>query len=182
MSSMQSPERSDFVTVLAWVFIGLSGFAALMSIAQYAMFGMMMSLGPMRDAMNDAQTRGDIPPAFVFMFGHFHQLIGAFALLSLVTLIASVGLLKRRNWARLLFIFLMALGIAWNFAGVFLQRLILSRMPMLPPDKPPDFRGQFESMMAAMQVVGVVFALGFGVLYGWIIYRLLSAQVRSEFS
>jgi hypothetical protein len=185
MSSTQGEapaERSEFVTVVAWIFIGLSGLATLMSVAQYFMVGMMMSLGAMQDAMNDAQTRGDVPPMAAFMFGHFRQLIGAFFLLSLITLVVSIGLLKRWNWARLVFIGLMALGILSNVASLLLQRMMLGGMPMLPPDMPADFRAQFESMMAAMQMVGVIIAIGFCVLYGWIIVRLMSATVRSEFS
>ena len=188
MSSADSPTRagrSDFVTLLAWVFIGLGGLSTLMAMAQYMMINMMVSIGQMQDAMNAAKARGDFPPAAEFMFGHFRQLIGAFFLLSLITLIAAVGLLKRWNWARLAFIGLMALGIAWNLAGLFFQRVMmssmLSSMPLLPPDAPADFRTQFESMMTGMQIVGAIFALGFCVLYGWIIKRLMSAAVRQEF-
>jgi hypothetical protein len=182
--SMQ-PQRSDFVTVLAWIFIGLGGLSTLMSVAQYLMFNFMMSVGQMQDAMNAETARGDFPPAAEFMFDHFRQLIGAIFLLSLVTLVAAVGLLKRRNWARLVFICLMALGIVWNLAGLALQRVMmssmLSTMPMLPPDAPPDFRAQFESMMTGMQIVAAIFALGFSFLFGWIIMRLMSAAIRREF-
>jgi hypothetical protein len=179
------PQRSDFVTVLAWIFIGLGGLSTLMSVAQYIMFNFMMSIGQMQDAMNAETARGDFPPAAEFMFGHFRQLIGAFFLLSLVTLVAAVGLLRRRNWARLVFICLMALGIVWNLAGLVLQRVMmssmLSTMPMLPPNAPPDFRAQFETMMTGMQIVVAIFALGFSVLFGWIIMRLMSAAIRREF-
>jgi hypothetical protein len=179
------PQRSDFVTVLAWIFIGLGGLSTLMSVAQYIMFNFMMSIGQMQDAMNAETARGDFPPAAEFMFGHFRQLIGAFFLLSLVTLVAAVGLLRRRNWARLVFICLMALGIVWNLAGLVLQRVMmssmLSTMPMLPPNAPPDFRAQFETMMTGMQIVAAIFALGFSVLFGWIIMRLMSAAIRREF-
>ena len=182
--SMQ-PQRSDFVTVLAWIFIGLGGLSTLMSVAQYLMFNFMMSVGQMQDVMNAETARGDFPPAAEFMFDHFRQLIGAIFLLSLVTLVAAVGLLKRRNWARLVFICLMALGIVWNLAGLALQRVMmssmLSTMPMLPPDAPPDFRAQFESMMTGMQIVAAIFALGFSFLFGWIIKRLMSAGIRREF-
>ena len=81
MSSTESrlpADRSDFVTVLAWVFIGLGGLSTLMSVAQYIMFNFMMSIGQMQDAMNAATTRADLPPTAEFMFGHFRQLIGAF--------------------------------------------------------------------------------------------------------
>lgn len=188
MSSAVSPtpaERSDFVTLLAWVFIGLSGLATLMATFEYMMVNFVMSMGQMQDAMNDAKARGDFPPGAEFMLDHVRQLMAAFFLLSLVTLVASVGLLKRWNWARLLFICLMALGIAWNLAGLFLQRLmmstVLSSMPMMQPNMPPDFRAQLESMMTGMQVMGAIFALGFSVLFGWIIKRLMSAEIRREF-
>ena len=188
MSSAANPtpaERSDFVTLLAWVFIGLSGLATLMATFQYMMVNFAMSIGQMQDAMNDAKSRGDFPPAAEFMLDHVRQLIGAFFLLSLVTLVASIGLLKRWNWARLVFICLMALGIAWNLAGLFLQRLmmstVLSSMPVMQPNMPQDFRAQFESMMMGMQVMGAIFALGFSVLFGWIIKRLMSSDVRREF-
>ena len=188
MSSADSPtqaERSDFVTLLAWVFIGLSGLGTLMGMAQYMMINMMMSFGQIQDAMNAAKARGDFPPAAEFMLGHFRQFIAAYFLLSLVTLTASVGLLKRWNWARLVFICLMAMGIVWNLAGLFLQRFMMSSMlssiPMMSPDMPPDFRAQFDSMMTGMQVVGAIFALGFCVLFGWIMKRLMSAEIRREF-
>jgi len=189
MSSTESrlpADRSDFVTVLAWIFIGLGGLSTLMSVAQYIMFNFMMSIGQMQDAMNGATTRADLPPTAEFMFGHFRQLIGAFFLLSLITLIASFGLLRRWNWARLVFICLMALGIVWNLAGLVLQRVVmssmLSTMPMLPPNAPPDFRAQFESMMTGMQILAGIFALGFSILFGWIIKRLMSTEIRREFA
>ena len=188
MSSTQRrppAEHSDFITLLAWVFIGLSGLATLMGMAQYMMINFMMSIGQMQDAMNAAKARGDFPPAAEFMLGHIRQFIGAYFVLSLITLVASIGLLKRWNWARLVFICLMALGIVWNFAGLVLQRVMMSTMlssiPMLPPNMPPDFRAQLESMMSGMQIVGAIFALGFCVLFGWIIKRLMSAEVRREF-
>jgi len=177
--------RSDFVTVLAWIFIGLGGLSTLMAVAQYIMVNFMMSIGQMQDAMNAETARGDVPAAAQFMFSHFRQLIGAFFLLSLITLVAAVGMLRRWNWARLLFIGLMALGIVWNLASLALQRVMmssmLSTMPLLPPNAPPDFRAQFETMMTGMQIVSAIFALGFSVLFGWIIMRLMSAAIRREF-
>ena len=133
MSSTQSPQaakRSEFVTVVAWVFIGLSGFMTLMSVVQYFMFGMMMSLGPMQHGMYDVQAQ---MPAAAFVFSHYRLLIGAVVLLSLITLVVSIGLLKRWNWARLVFIGLMALGIIWNVAGTIVQFMVLRAMPKLPP-------------------------------------------------
>jgi hypothetical protein len=182
MSTTQSPlpaERSEFVTVVAWIFIGLSGLMTLVSVVQYFMFGMMMSSSQLQGAINEVQTR---VPAAVFVFKYFRLLIGAVFLLSLATLVVSIGLLKRWNWARLVFVGLMAIGILWSLAGPIVQFMVLRGMPMLPPDAPSEFRNLFESMVSSMKIFSVIFALGFCLLYGWIAVRLMSAKVRSEFT
>ena len=45
--------------------------------------------------MNEAQAR---VPAVAFAFRHFRLLTGTVLLLSLITLVVSIGLLKRWNW------------------------------------------------------------------------------------
>ncbi len=179
MSSGGPAERSTFVTVLAWIFIVLSGFWTVVSIFQNIAMSTVMPVAEMQASMDAAKARGDIPPYAEFMFGHMRMLFGAFLLLSALTLVASIGLLKRWNWARLVFIALMALGILWNIGGLFLQRLVLSGMRMMPENAGPEFRSQFEPMMSAMQIVSAIFALAFCVLFAWIIKRLMS--VRREF-
>jgi hypothetical protein len=180
-SSGAPAERSTFVTVLAWIFIVLSGFSTIMSIFQYVIMSFVFPFARMQASVDAARARGGIPPGAEFMIGNMRLLIGSFVLLSAIMLVASIGLLKRRNWARRAFIALMALGILWNIGGLFLQRLMFSSMPMGPGNAPPEFRAQFESMMTAMQIASAIFAIAFCVLFGWIIWRLMSADVRREF-
>jgi hypothetical protein len=173
MSSTQNPlpaERSEFVTVVSWIFICLSGLGTLVSVGQCFAFDMMMSFGPTPDVINDAEASGDIPPAAAFAIRHLRQLIEAFLLLWLIALVASIGLLKRRNWARLVFIGLMALGIIWNLASPILQLIVL--------------RGMRSTMQifSVIFALNVIYALAFCLLFGWIIVRLMSAKVRSEFA
>jgi len=80
------------------------------------------------------------------------------------------------------FIGLMAVGIIWNVASPIVRFVLLRGIAMLPPDAPADFRNLFEAMMSSMQIFSVIFGLGFCLLYGWIIVRLMSAKVRSEFA
>ena len=143
----------------------------LVSVGQYFAFDMMISFGLTPDVINDAEASGDIPPAAAFAIRHLRQLIEAFLLLWLIALVASIGLLKRRNWARLVFIGLMALGIIWNLASPILQLIVLRGIP-----------GQFELMRSIIQIISVIYALAFCLLFGWIIVRLMSAKVRSEFA
>ena len=169
--------KSTFVTTLAWVFIVLSGLATLMSIAQNIMIQTMFNDSDFSGAV--ATQSPDVPAAASFMASHFKLFFASFLLLSTATLISSIGLLKRRNWARWVFIALMGLGIAWNVGGLVLQAVMFSSLP-IPPVTPQD-PVPFQSMFIGIMVFSAVFAIGFSVLFGWIIKRLVSQPIAAEF-
>jgi hypothetical protein len=173
--------RSTFVNVLAWIFIGLSSFSVLMSILQNVMMHVLFR-GPEFERM--MQAAGDEPrtPAFaLFMFDYLYVFMALALLLAIATLVASIGLLRRRNWARLLFVGLMALGIVWNIGGFLVQLWMFPSMPDMGGDMPDEFEGNFQLMFVAIMVFGGFMALGFSVLFGWIIKRLLSPPIVAEF-
>jgi hypothetical protein len=170
--------RSTFVTVVAWIFISLSGFGTMISILQNIMIQTMFR-GPEMEKALQAPPPPGAPPFAAFMASHFQLFFLAFLIVSVLMLASSIGLLKRKNWARLLFVGLMILGIAWNLGGLILQMTMFSSMqdsfanaPGAPNMKP---------FMIGMAVVSVIFALGFSGLFGWIAKRLLSPAVVAEF-
>ena len=62
------------------------------------------------DQMRDDMARQEVPAVFrVMVFGMPWFIVTAF-LHSLVTLVSSIGLLRRRDWARRVFIVLMVLA------------------------------------------------------------------------
>ena len=170
--------RSTFVTVVAWIFIALSGLGTMISILQNIMIQTMFK-GPEMEKALQAPPPPGAPPFATFMAGHFQLIFFSFLIVSAFMLASSIGLLKRKNWARLLFVGLMVLGIVWNLGGLVLQFTMFSSMqdsfanaPGAPNMKP---------FMIGMAVVGVIFALGFSGLFGWIAKRLLSPAVAAEF-
>ena len=175
---MHQNPKSTFVSVVAWIFITLSGFGTLIGILQSVMLYTLLSTPEMTQALQAPAPPGS--PAFVtFMMKHMVAFFVFMLALNALTLVASIGLLLRRNWARLLFIALMAFGIAWNFAGLVLQFSMFSYM-----------RGQFAAQpgapdmgafFVAIAVVSVIFVLAFSALFGWIIKRLVSPPVVAEF-
>jgi hypothetical protein len=140
-------------------------------------------------AIQDSTLTHVMPPAARFMFSHLQLLILCFFILTALTLAASIGLLQRRNWARLLFIGLLGLGIVYNLAGLVLQQSMLSSMTsQFPLDSAVSadstFRAtaqQFDQMMAGFRVVMYVVTIGFAALFGWIIAKLLSRPICEEF-
>jgi len=185
-SAVQVPLRSSFVTVVAWIFIVFSGFATLIGALQNLMIRS-MPFDQLNSVLQDS-TAAQLPAPARVMFSHFQLIFLASFLLSLLTLISSIGLLRRRNWARLTFMGLLICGIIYMIGGLFVQQSFMSSFEAsFRAAAPQDsvFRAnsqQFASMFAAMRVFMIVFSLGIAALFGWIVARLSSARVRAEFA
>ena len=123
----------------------------------------------------------DTPPFAAFMAAHIQLFFFAFLLVSAFMLASAIGLLKRRNWARLSIIGLLFLAILWQIGGLAFQFSMFSSMrdqfsAVAVPGEP-----DLAPFIIAITVVGVFFTLGISVLLGWIIKRLLSPAVVAEF-
>lgn len=175
--------RSGFVTTLAWTFIALAGFSTLIAILQNIMLALMFPEEEFRAAIGEAETQGmPMPGLFRLMFENFRLFFMAFLFVSLATLVSAIGLLKRKNWARLVFIVIMALGVVWNLAGLAMPFLMSSMMPEMPAHPNSDFQDNFKLMWNIMIGFSVLVGLVFAVLFAWVIKRLISTDIKREFS
>jgi hypothetical protein len=170
-------ERSTFVTVVAWIFIVLSGFASAIATLQNIMFHFVLS----QPGSPPIQVPADpnIPPYAGFMLNNMQLLFLAFLVVSLATFITSIALLRRMNWARLSFIAIMALGVVWNLLGLVLTLTMFKNFPNIngTPNMP-----DMNIFMNAMIAFNVALAVGLSGLFAWIIKKLVSEQVRAEFT
>ena len=180
-SQIDFPKRSTFVSTVAWVFIVLSGMFTLISVAQNIMVHVMMSGDHMREALAASQQAGQMPPIARFMFGHFGLFFGLMLALGATMLVASIGLLLRKNWARRLFIVMLGVGITWNLGGIVFQLLWFNSMFSAPTQAPPQFQSDFHTMAIVVSVVTAVFTLAIAGLFAWIIKRLRSSEIKREF-
>ncbi len=172
--------KSAFVTVLAWIGIVFSGIGTFIAIIQNIMFGFLMPKLPIEQLLNEHNSSVQIPEITRFMFRHFDLLFLIALLVSLFALIASIGLLKRKNWARIAFITMLAIGIVLNLLSLALQQISMQQLP-LPLDAPVELQPQMETMMGVMSIVSIIFGLAFTALYGWIIWKLRSPKIINEF-
>ena len=174
-------QRSTFVTVVAWIFIVLSGFGALIGVLQNIMLQTVLRSEEFGQAMQTTPSQSDLPPFVSFMFEHFQWFFLAVLLVNLFMLASSIGLLKRRNWARLFFIGLMILGVVWQGVGLVMQAVMFSytrdQFATAELQGAPDM-GPF---FVAMAIFSVIFALAFGGLFGWIAWKLASKPIAAEF-
>ena len=176
---MDRKPGSTFVTAVAWTFIVLAGVATFISLLQNVLVNI---LAPAFET-DFARVRGSgqLPWIVAFMFEHVRLLMAIYLLLSTATFVSAIGLLKRQEWARLVFIAMMAIGIALNAAGVALSFAFYSAIPSVPPTTPSPFGDQAKLIVAMIIGINVLFTVGLMALFAWIIKRLISAEVRSEF-
>lgn len=171
-----APPRSTFVTVIAWLFIVLSGGTTLIGILQNVMIWFLFPRNEFRNAMSSPAAVKEVPAAFRLIFGNMELLFLAVLLLSALTFVSSLALLRRREWARVVFIVLMLLGIVWNIAAPVAQLVLFNDARFNPPSDP-----NFRTMMIVMQVFTWVFALAVAALFAWIAKKLMSPEIRAEF-
>jgi hypothetical protein len=175
--------RSGFVSAIAWTFIALAGFATLIAALQNAVFTLMFSGDPTFEKLTrEVAASGNMPPFAVFMFANFRLLLAGFLAVSSLTLAAAIGLLKRRNWARLAFIAMMLLGVLWNLGGIWLAFSMWTWFPPVPDTAPAEFRASFETMAKVITAVNIVVGVLLAGLFGWIARRLASSEIRQEFA
>ncbi len=179
-SSLENaPERSTLVSVLAWIFILGGGFSTFVSILQNIIIRMMFEKAEFEETIAQAGQREDIPFFIQFIFKNFDLIFLVFLLTSVVVLISAVALLKRKNWARVVFIVLMSLGILWNILGVVFQFTVFGSLLETVENPLP---AEFENMMNIIRFASVLTATAVSILLGFVIKKLCSPKIVKEFS
>ena len=170
---MTSPSQSTFVTVVAWIALLLSGFSVLASVPQIILIPIVM-----RPDEISAAELSQMPSSARFMFQNMIWIAVLNAVVWIVTLLFSYGLLKRREWGRVGFVavlLVMALGI---IAMALFQNQMIVEMFAGAGEIPPD-AAQFFAVMRAMFILFPLVLLS---LLGFLAYRLNSSAIRAEFS
>ena len=165
------------------MFLLCSGFTALVSLGQNVILASVPS-GIIAEINSDTAFARTMPSA-----AGFSLTVRTFAamglLLSGMMVGASVGLLKRRTWARVTFMCLMCLlvlGAAYSAVGLVIQG---GSMPSFKAPRAPalgPLTRLFQQGAATSRDDMIAFDLGLIALCMWILVKLRSPRVRAEFS
>ena len=179
-TAVDRPEHqpSLFVTVVAWVFIVLAGLATVAAVMENILVYLVFSPQMMQKAA-EANSQSMAPmPTFMFTGIRFMMLVAL--LLASFTLAASIGLLKRKNWARRSFIALLVIGILSTVGGLLLQGFMFMA-PAFHSQAANEYQASFKMARMAMLTSSIITTIAFSVLFAWLIKRLVSPAVRREF-
>ena len=172
---MDNEPRSSMVTVTGWLFAVLSAGYFLLALTQNLLFS--ATRMPAFTPENVAQ----LPPALVWMLAHVRELVLANLVLSALSLLASIGLLLRKEWGRLLFIAMMVVGVAWNIAVIVLQFQFASAFEAEVARSSVPGETGFATFFFIMKAMVLLFCSAFGAVFGWIAWRLAQPDIRREF-
>ena len=120
MDSSQS-QQSIFVTVLSWVLIIITGGMAFIAGLQNIMLHTVFPEEMFQQTEKSAEAMANAPWYAELLFNHFQMIAFLGFLILCLACIASIALLKRRNWGRYFIIGMLGLGIAWNIASLGFQ-------------------------------------------------------------
>lgn len=176
-----SSPRSSFVTVLAWLGIIFFGLSSVVGLFQAFMFRTMFQPGGPFDAMRSDSFPGPpMPHEMQYVLDHVEAFFLIYAACVALGLVASIGLLHRRNWARVIYIALLGANIVWSVVALLAGRHLMAAMPFPPADtlpNAPDVAGMMRMMSIFMTALTVVTSA----VCAWLIVRLVSRPIRAEF-
>jgi hypothetical protein len=152
--------RSDKVTVLAWNLILVGGLTIGLAGLQLVVVTLLLPPGALQMALDEVAVTMPAVRDAQGIIDHIAAILAGIAGLGVATLVAGIGLLRRRDWARRLVIALLWITIAAHVAGAI-----------------APFFGSQVSVLVLSVVLGVL-VCGFS---AWLIVFLRSPDTRGEF-
>ncbi|MGH8062414.1 MAG: hypothetical protein ACREO7_10445 [Pseudoxanthomonas sp.] len=180
--AVKAAQRSEFVTVMAWISLALG----LMGVASGIVQGVMLLAMPadrmLQGLLGTIAPETQLPSAILWIFGNLGLLNFLSLLSSALFAVVSYGLLKRFEWGRVGFVlFLVGSALAGLFgAAAFVHFLALANG--MTAAEIADIDPAFQSIQSAMKVAMLVAALLVAVLHGAIIWKLYRPEIRAEFT
>jgi hypothetical protein len=178
---IQTNSKSVFVTIIAWIFIFLSGVAVCFSLVQNIVFNFTAPFNPAEEWIKDPQFMRDGHSLILFMLTNMRIIIFGFLVVSVLAFISSIGLLFRENWARIIFIGVMVLGILWNTVNLIMEGFFFIEF-VRPEVNSSEVNAQFDLIIYIIFIFFMLLALSFLTFFGWVVKKLCSPAIRAEFN
>ena len=172
--SVQLTQRSTFVSVLTWIYIVIGGLGTFITFLEFVVFQFLIPANTRSDLMMQMNQTGGYPELLKAMFAHIGFFLLFFMLISAAIVVSAIALLKRKNWARIVFLVLMTVSVLWNIIALAIRFFIgNSGVDAMPP--------QFHGVMVIINIFSIVLAVGFTALFIVAIIKLSSDDARKEF-
>jgi len=173
MNKTPAPQ-SKFVTSLAWTSIIVSALGTFSSFVQLLLAKLLFT-DEVVQQLTAAAPDDPLVQAMATWIPRLPMLSFLSFVAMAISLVASIGLLKRIEWARKLFIALLVLGIASNIGVFFLQQ----HMTALVAGGDGD--AMVDQMLRTTRIMMGLLTVVLSVLLAWLAKRLMAPAIVAEF-
>ena len=178
---MQHPRPRALINVVAWLAIVLSGIGILTAMLQNLAVHFWPPLVEVLEQTRQTERAlGQGGQGAGMMMANMRWVLGFKLVLSISVFVCAVALLQRRNWARWVFVGLLALIIVLTLGNLLFA---LQAMPFgMTAGMAGDPRAPaMHSMGGPPMFAGALFAVLICLLLGWVLWQLCRAEVAAEF-
>ena len=170
-----------FVNGLAWSFIGLVAVSLLLAAMLYVLFAYVLPTALLRANIAEA-IRFKLLPASIFTaLDYLPRVFVALCVANGLMLWASIGLLKRKPWARIAFAWMMIATAVLHIGGLLLPFYLMADVSTVINAMPPEARGAVTNLGKLLSVISMVMGVAFTFFFAWVAKRLFDADIRQEF-
>ncbi|MDR2861984.1 MAG: hypothetical protein LBV07_05495 [Syntrophobacterales bacterium] len=166
---------STFVNILAWILILCGGLATCAAACKSIMFFSPFS----GEELAETGQIGEFSIITKAIFSHSEYLFLLALFFSLAMLIIGIGLLKRKNWARIIIIIAAVLGILFDILALVILFTLFPEMTNMSGGE--AIAGEIQKLLNFIQAVGTAVVIIFLAIHVFIIKKLCSSMVREEF-
>ncbi len=170
--------KSTFVNVVSWIFIVMSGFWTFIVFVQNILVQVTFPQKQVAYTMQNSEQANQIPSLVRFLISNLDFVLFGLLVLSFSLFCSSVGLLRRRNWARVLFIGFLFFGLLGVLIGVIVQFVIFASVYRISGD---EISANVRNLIILTRGASVMVALVVSFFFGLIIKKLCSKEIRHEF-
>ena len=177
-----STQRSGAVTIIGVLFLSLSAMWLLGVLFQGAFFALLATLRPGGMELTRAANDANVPIAIRFLFTYAKLFWIANVAVAALLALCSIGLLRRKNWSRIAFLFVAAAGLVYSLGSIATSALMAafmrSQMRNLDSLEVGPLFSTITTVAFALIIVKSVFLAGF---FAWMLRKLTRPAVRAEF-
>lgn len=168
---------SLLVNVLGWFLIIFHSLGLLLSFIQQAIVQVFFQAG----LQETAELSPELPPFVNILFQHLPLIIWGISFLMLGGLAVSISFLRRQNWARIVVIVMLAIGILQQVIGLVWQWIVWEQIQAAMQFVAEQEPGMQHFSQHGM-LIACIFSGLFILLNGWLIQSLLSPEIVKEFT
>jgi len=173
LSNVVEKQKSRLVNVVAWIAIVLSGISILFSIINLFVFS-----GNLNSLLEDANIRSMLTPTAKYYMEHQEVFIIIGLVYYTIQLISGLGLLKRKEWSRKMFVWLLTIMIIYSMASPVISQLFVPNLQFIGPGNESY---SLDSMKPVVLTMRLFWGLIISALYGFVLYKLTRTEITEEF-